>query len=85
MMGHSTHGVRLLPLYIKDIEEGNMNVSGSTILRKTLSVGENVVLNADLSVKNKITTNTLDVEGYTAIGNGSALNDNYGLMLKLRF
>ena len=22
MMGHSTHGVRLLPLYIKDIEVG---------------------------------------------------------------
>ena len=29
MMGHSTHGVRLLPLYIKDIEAGNMNVSGN--------------------------------------------------------
>ena len=28
MMGHSTHGVRLLPLYIKDIESGNMNVNG---------------------------------------------------------
>ena len=24
MMGHSTHGVRLLPLYIKDIEAGNL-------------------------------------------------------------
>ena len=23
MMGHFTHGVRLLPLYVKDIEEGN--------------------------------------------------------------
>ena len=23
MMGHSTHGVRLLPLYIKDIKNGN--------------------------------------------------------------
>ena len=32
MMGHSTHGVRLLPLYIKDIEVGNMNVSGSHII-----------------------------------------------------
>ncbi len=28
MMGHSTHGVRLLPLYIKDIEAGNMTVVG---------------------------------------------------------
>ena len=28
MMGHSTHGVRLLPLYIKDIEMGNMKISG---------------------------------------------------------
>ena len=28
MMGHSTHGVRLLPLYIKDIELGNKNVNG---------------------------------------------------------
>ena len=28
MMGHSTHGIRLLPLYIKDIELGNMNVHG---------------------------------------------------------
>ena len=28
MMGHSTHGVRLLPLYIKDIESGHMNVNG---------------------------------------------------------
>ena len=28
MMGHSTHGIRLLPLYIKDIELGHMNVSG---------------------------------------------------------
>ncbi len=36
MMGHSTHGVRLLPLYIKDIEAGNMNVSGKeTILNDT--------------------------------------------------
>ena len=32
MMGHSTHGVRLLPLYIKDIEAGNMNVSGNHII-----------------------------------------------------
>lgn len=32
MMGHSTHGVRLLPLYIKDIEVGSMNVSGSQII-----------------------------------------------------
>ena len=36
MIGHSTHGVRLLPLYIKDIEAGNMNVSGNqTILNDT--------------------------------------------------
>ena len=36
MMGHSTHGVRLLPLYIKDIESGNMNVTGNqTILNDT--------------------------------------------------
>ena len=28
MMGHSTHGSRLLPMYIEDIEKGNMNVSG---------------------------------------------------------
>ena len=28
LMGHSTHGVRLLPLYIKDIEAGNMVVTG---------------------------------------------------------
>ena len=32
MMGHSTHGVRLLPLYIKDIEVGNMKASGSQII-----------------------------------------------------
>ncbi len=32
MMGHSTHGVRLLPLYIRDIEEGNMRVSGNQII-----------------------------------------------------
>ena len=36
MMGHSTHGVRLLPLYIKDIEEGNMNVTGNqTVINDT--------------------------------------------------
>ena len=29
MMGHSTHGIRLLPLYIKDIELGAMNISGT--------------------------------------------------------
>ena len=28
MIGHSTHGTRLLPMYIADIEKGNMNVSG---------------------------------------------------------
>ena len=28
LMGHSTHGVRLLPLYIKDVEAGNMLVTG---------------------------------------------------------
>ena len=32
MMGHSTHGVRLLPLYIRDIEVGSMNISGSQII-----------------------------------------------------
>ena len=32
MIGHSTHGVRLLPLYIKDIEAGNMKASGSQII-----------------------------------------------------
>ena len=47
MMGHSTHGVRLLPLYIKDIEAGNMNISGNqTILNDTGSCitidGENL-------------------------------------------
>ena len=31
MMGHFTHGVRLLPLYIKDIEAGNMKPSGNQI------------------------------------------------------
>ncbi len=36
MMGHSTHGVRLLPLYIKDIEAGNMNITGNqTIINDT--------------------------------------------------
>ena len=29
MMGHSTHGVRLLPNYVSDIEKGIMNVSGN--------------------------------------------------------
>ena len=29
MIGHSTHGVRLLPNYISDIEKGIMNVSGN--------------------------------------------------------
>ena len=29
MMGHSTHGVRLLPLYIKDVEIGNMSIKGN--------------------------------------------------------
>ena len=28
MMGHSTHGTRLLPMYIEDIKKGNMKVSG---------------------------------------------------------
>jgi len=36
MMGHSTHGVRLLPLYIKDIEMGNMKVSGTEDVLKDL-------------------------------------------------
>ena len=34
MMGHSTHGVRLLPLYIKDIEMGNMKVKGKEVVIK---------------------------------------------------
>lgn len=34
MMGHSTHGVRLLPLYIKDIEIGNMKVKGEEVVLK---------------------------------------------------
>jgi LDH2 family malate/lactate/ureidoglycolate dehydrogenase len=34
MMGHSTHGVRLLPLYIKDIEVGNMKVKGEGVIVK---------------------------------------------------
>ena len=34
MMGHSTHGVRLLPLYIKDIEVGNMKVKGEEVVVK---------------------------------------------------
>ena len=29
MMGHSTHGVRLLPNYVSDIEKGIMNVNGN--------------------------------------------------------
>ena len=29
MMGHSTHGVRLLPNYVSDIEKGRMNVNGN--------------------------------------------------------
>ena len=29
MMGHNTHGVRLLPNYVSDIEKGIMNVSGN--------------------------------------------------------
>ena len=29
MMGHSTHGVRLLPNYVSDIERGIMNVNGN--------------------------------------------------------
>ena len=28
MIGHSTHGTRLLPMYVADIEKGKMNVSG---------------------------------------------------------
>ncbi|MDG1467480.1 MAG: Ldh family oxidoreductase, partial [Alphaproteobacteria bacterium] len=36
MMGHSTHGVRLLPLYIKDIEMGNMKTSGQEDVLKDL-------------------------------------------------
>jgi LDH2 family malate/lactate/ureidoglycolate dehydrogenase len=34
MMGHSTHGVRLLPLYIRDIEMGNMKVKGEEVVIK---------------------------------------------------
>ena len=29
MMGHSTHGVRLLPNYVSDIEKGIMKVNGN--------------------------------------------------------
>ena len=29
MMGHSTHGVRLLPNYVSDIEKGIMNINGN--------------------------------------------------------
>ena len=36
LMGHSTHGVRLLPLYIKDIESGNMNVTGEDKIVKDI-------------------------------------------------
>jgi L-lactate dehydrogenase len=36
LMGHSTHGVRLLPLYIKDIESGNMNVTGEDKIIKDI-------------------------------------------------
>ena len=36
LMGHSTHGVRLLPLYIKDIEAGNMNVTGEEEIVKDI-------------------------------------------------
>ena len=35
MMGHSTHGVRLLPLYIKDIEVGNMKVKGELAIKSS--------------------------------------------------
>ena len=36
MMGHSTHGARLLPLYIKDIKNGNMRTTGDeSILKDT--------------------------------------------------
>jgi L-lactate dehydrogenase len=34
MMGHSTHGVRLLPLYIKDVENGNMAIKGKEEILK---------------------------------------------------
>ena len=34
MMGHSTHGVRLLPLYIKDIKNGNMRITGDESIIK---------------------------------------------------
>ena len=36
LMGHSTHGVRLLPLYIKDIESGKMNVTGEDKIVKDI-------------------------------------------------
>ena len=36
LMGHSTHGVRLLPLYIKDIEAGNMKVTGEDKIVKDI-------------------------------------------------
>ena len=34
MMGHYTHGTRLLPMYISDIEKGNMRVSGEVEIIK---------------------------------------------------
>ena len=37
LMGHFTHGVRLLPLYIKDIEAGNMIVTGEEEIIKAVS------------------------------------------------
>ena len=32
MMGHSTHGVRLLPMYVNDIEVGKMNLDGNELI-----------------------------------------------------
>ena len=37
MMGHSTHGVRLLPNYVSDIEKGIMNVNGNYKKRNSFS------------------------------------------------
>jgi len=46
MMGHSTHGVRLLPLYIKDVENGNMAIKGKEEILK--DTGNCVTINGKL-------------------------------------
>src|SRR6056300_1633490 len=46
MMGNSTHGVRLLPLYIKDVEIGNMSIKGNEEIVK--DTGSCVTINGKL-------------------------------------